>query len=1057
MNDLSIEYHDVIENSGDYVWYEQKKNAFHRYGDEHEANFKVVTENKLEEYIFRHTDGGFELVTDPRNAGSYNFAAGFFGHTELDVAPWALFGNHPDDPSRFDERPQSGVQVLTRGVFDDDDNVAKENRVPDRIFERTPFTDFFGADFREINENERVIFRGFSGDDIVISGPQNDEIFGGKDNDTVSYVNSKNSGVAVNLQLGFGHNGYASWDNLHETIEDVENLIGSDLADILIGSQAGNVIAGGGGNDYADGAGGDDFFVVSGALAEYGFASSPDGGVLLTKGSETDTLHNFEFISFSDVLTTIDGTPFDGPVLAKTTKLTDDQGVEIGSVTLEAPTFTGDGDAEYTLTLGGLSGVQFNIAYIIDVSGSMSGSKIAEARNAYVELTNRLKTEGIAEAASFAVIPFNSSSTLQAPLDADGAIAAVQGLGAGGGTSFGPALTRASEFFANTKDTQTNVAYFLSDGQGSGASASLTSVANVQAFGIGSGADLSALSIIDSDTAVALSDASQLLDALAGSSVDPTDLDRIELSLNGTLIETIFPDQLQSGSLGLTYTGQITGLDTSSTGGNAVIATIFRADGTEIGSAATQIAPVTRTARETTENGVTEIVFGALTSGYEALAGQTINLTANDLDNDIVVEDAEGSISAMGGADTIRLGAFARTTVDRIVDGGDGFDRVIYKGNYEASAIARVGALLQVGSNTDFLSNVEEVVFDDAVLDVGTMTVSLREIYEGTNDPETILANAADNLIDARAGDDEVRPGEGVDRITTGFGADSVIGTMTELDGDTVVDLRSEDEIVFEGIELDRSSMSFSAASGLLSFDMGDDGSVDGTVTLEGSFIDGDFMAVAFEGETTVTFETYLPFLASRQAVDPDLVNGILNQNFLRGDGSTDFKVTLRDLGFAGYDNVLGVYEITSTGEIVDTRLLIENANADKSAEVTITDVEAGNTLGFFIVQNAADWAASLSDSDTFEFVNSSGAVASVGDGDVVRLAINGVVSDETVFHSYVETLNVDGLQYALSGVDFGGEGIVVGFEDLTGGGDRDYEDVAFQVLRVDADTSLIA
>ena len=39
---------------------------------------------------------------------------------------------------------------------------------------------------------------------------------------------------------------------------------------------------------------------------------------------------------------------------------------------------------------------------------------------------------------------------------------------------------------------------------------------------------------------------------------------------------------------------------------------------------------------------------------------------------------------------------------------------------------------------------------------------------------------------------------------------------------------------------------------------------------------------------------------------------------------------------------------------------------------------------------------------------------------------------------------------HALSGVDVGGQSISVGFEDLTGGGDQDYEDVVFRVEVVD-------
>ncbi|WHZ37655.1 hypothetical protein [Sagittula sp. MA-2] len=194
--------------------------------------------------------------------------------------------------------------------------------------------------------------------------------------------------------------------------------------------------------------------------------------------------------------------------------------------------------------------------------------------------------------------------------------------------------------------------------------------------------------------------------------------------------------------------------------------------------------------------------------------------------------------------------------------------------------------------------------------------------------------------------------------LTLGAGFDRVEGAVADFFRDTITDFGLEDELVFNNLVFDRDAVDFSVATGELGIDTDGDGVSDGFVALLGDFSGGNFMAVAFEGETTVTFDILLPMLQEGQAVDPELVNGIVNQDYLRGDGATDFRVTLRDLGFAGYDNVLGVYEFTSAGDIVDTRLLINDANADKSAEVTITGVEAGNTLGFFIVQDAADWAA---------------------------------------------------------------------------------------------------
>jgi len=336
---------------------------------------------------------------------------------------------------------------------------------------------------------------------------------------------------------------------------------------------------------------------------------------------------------------------------------------------------------------------------------------------------------------------------------------------------------------------------------------------------------------------------------------------------------------------------------------------------------------------------------------------------------------------------------------------------------------------------------------------VATVTVTITGVSDdatGSDAGETVVGSDAAEELDAMGGDDIVDSGGGADRVTLGAGADALVGDPASIFGDTITDFSEEDRIIFKGVSFGRSDVAVGGDPIVISVDTDQDGTVDGSLTVLGDFSSGDFMAVAPEGDTTITFETFLPALQERQAVDPDLVNGIINQAFLTGDGASDFQVTLRDLGFAGYDNVVGVYEIDQGGNIVETRILFENANADKSAVSGVTDVEAGHRLGFFIVQDAADWAATLADSDVLSFVNDAGVAASLSDGSAISIAVNGAAVDEMVFHSFSEDMNSDGVQHALSGVDAGGEAITVGFEDLTGGGDRDYEDVVFRVEIVD-------
>lgn len=412
------------------------------------------------------------------------------------------------------------------------------------------------------------------------------------------------------------------------------------------------------------------------------------------------------------------------------------------------------------------------------------------------------------------------------------------------------------------------------------------------------------------------------------------------------------------------------------------------------------------------------------TSAAPNVAPTDITLDENDVDENSLNNTVIGSLIAMdtnvGDTHTFQLiesagGRFALDGSNLIVADGLGLD---YETDTQHTIIVRA-------TDTGGLS------FEKA------LTINVNDLVEGTTGTQD---------------DDVITTGVGGDNIALGGGNDILRGILENFYGDSVDGFGTDDEFIFEGAQLERSDIVIVQNAGGISFgiDSNDDGVLDGQFIVSGDFSDGDFMALLEGTETHVTFETFLPALVEGQAVNPSLVNGIINQEFLTGDGSSDFQVTLRDMGLAGYNNVVGVYEIDASGNIVDTRILFQNVNADRSAVAGITDVEAGNKLGFFLVQNAASWAGTLAAGDLLSFVNGLGAAATISDGSDIFIAVNGNPTDEMVFHSFNQDMNSDGVQHALSGVDPGGESITVGFEDLTGGGDRDYEDVVFHVEVVD-------
>lgn len=331
-------------------------------------------------------------------------------------------------------------------------------------------------------------------------------------------------------------------------------------------------------------------------------------------------------------------------------------------------------------------------------------------------------------------------------------------------------------------------------------------------------------------------------------------------------------------------------------------------------------------------------------------------------------------------------------------------------------------------------------------------TVSQTVEITGTgSEPATVNGNSESNVITAGGGSQIIKPGAGDDLIVLGGGEDTIADRLDHILGDTVNDFGTDDQLVFTDTQIARDQLTVTQGSALLDVDTNRDGISDGRIVLKGDFTTGDFIVIGRNGATTITYETFLPQLANQQAVNAAQVNGIVSQEYLTGDGATDFRVTLNDMAQAGFDNVVGVYEIDASGNIVDTRILFANANSDIATIANITGVEAGHRLGFFVVQDAAHWASTLEQSDVLSFVDSSGAAGNVADGSALSLAVNGLATDEIVFHSFDAALNADGVEHVLSGVDRGGRSISIGFEDLLGGGDRDYEDLVFRVEAMDA------
>ncbi len=151
----------------------------------------------------------------------------------------------------------------------------------------------------------------------------------------------------------------------------------------------------------------------------------------------------------------------------------------------------------------------------------------------------------------------------------------------------------------------------------------------------------------------------------------------------------------------------------------------------------------------------------------------------------------------------------------------------------------------------------------------------------------------------------------------------------------------------------------------------------------------------------------------------------------------------------ASYHNVMGWYKLDANGDPTDPRIIWRDASEPGSGgdlaegtTATLDGLAPGQKFGFFIIQDGAstyDWLdGQLESNNTLKFGADGGLEFVNAGGNTVK----SIAADDLFFTD--PSLNPDGLNHALSGVQ--GEELMIGFEDLTGGGDRDFDDVTFSV-----------
>ncbi|MEZ5806117.1 MAG: VWA domain-containing protein [Zhengella sp.] len=241
-----------------------------------------------------------------------------------------------------------------------------------------------------------------------------------------------------------------------------------------------------------------------------------------------------------------------------------------------------------------------------DVNGDGFADTILDAEIAAFEaLVNSMIATPELSNANVALIPFQTTATTalqttaSADIDNDGIpdlTEAARALRASGGTDFESGLQQAETFFLGAP-AGTDILFFISDGQDFSPTFNdevqrlLAAGVDIRAFGVGQNANAPQLDLVDdgllNSSQTIVLDPSQLSDALIDIALDPADIARVELLVDGAVVATLLPGQLTATPFGLRYDATLTGLSVGAD--ETVTARVIATDGASTTVSTTQV------------------------------------------------------------------------------------------------------------------------------------------------------------------------------------------------------------------------------------------------------------------------------------------------------------------------------------------------------------------------------------------------------------------------------------------------------------------------------------
>ena len=682
----------------------------------------------------------------------------------------------------------------------------------------------------ELDGAEHVMFAEKAGNSFVIVGSQTDD------------------GVSV-FQVGLS----------------AAPILGTPGPDVLTGTPLGDQIDGKAGNDVIDGDLEDDI-LIGGEGADVVTGNEGDD-TILGDGDVTQT--------GSDSVTVTET----GQDLALTVTLPDAS--EASSIDI-----TGIISREILDEAG------FNLVYVVDVSGSMggqfTGSETVGDLNgdgtantlldgtivAYEAVNDSIASAGFSTSRVF-IVPFESTASISFDGTVGGGVpGALRSLNDGGGTDFEEALQQTIVALQGAGEGENRV-FFISDGGNNEGGDFTDEVATlldaagidalIRAIGLGNGANLDELDLVDdgvdNDSAERVLEPSALTASLAGSDVAATEIDRLEILVNGALVRTLSPGEFVITPLGLQYDVTVGGLSTSA--GDVITTRLIASD-----TAGTSVEVALTVPNASLDQG-DDVLFGG--PGNDTILGQGGNdriLGEAGLDR---LEGGTGNDTLLGGYD------------DDIVIGGPGNDLLI-GGNGTDDLRGGAGNDVYVVDALDVVSEAApgsggfDAVRSHVGLDLGdgrfsgfieaaTLTGSADVIVSGNFLANVLTGNAGDNRLDGRAGPDTMR----------GLGGDDTY--IVESAGDRV----DESLPGSNGFDTILSSISVNLAS-------------------SGAQVSGAVEAATLTGSANVTASGNVLANTLTGNAGNNFLNGQLGPDVLRGNGGNDSFVFSTALGGTNRD-----------------------------------------------------------------------------------------------------------------------------------------------------------